>query len=256
MASKKALHPVSVVIPIYKTELSKSEKLSLDRCLTVLNKHPITVISPQGLSFDKIFFKDVQVKFEFFDKTYFQSVDDYSKLMLSTEFYRRFLNYKYILIYQLDALVFKDDLLAWCNKGFDYIGAPWLNEDEVAYWSYQSSTARRFLKKLNIFFNKGVANGVGNGGLCLRNVKKCLFVLLIFRQKAYTWKVNEDIFWAYFVTSYFPFFKIPDRLTSLQFSFESYPDKCYELNNKTLPFGCHAWEKHNIDFWRQFIDFG
>ena len=31
-----------------------------------------------------------------------------------------------MLIYQLDAYVFKDELLNWANKGYDYIGAPWL----------------------------------------------------------------------------------------------------------------------------------
>jgi hypothetical protein len=36
---------------------------------------------------------------------------------LSASFYERFLDTKYILIYQLDAFVFKDELQEWCDKG-------------------------------------------------------------------------------------------------------------------------------------------
>lgn len=237
---------VSVVIPIYKNQLSKHEQVSLDRCLAVLANHPITIIAPNGLSFENICFKNINVKFEFFEKFYFESVDSYSRLMLTTEFYRRFLDYKYILIYQLDAFVFKDELLEWCSKGFDYIGAPWLDESYIKFWSQNFSTLRKIFKKINITFK----HSVGNGGFSLRNVKKSLLVLHLFNKQVSQWKLYEDIFWAYFVTSYFPFFKVADMNTAIRFSFETYPDKCYKLNDNKLPFGCHAWAKHNLSFWR------
>lgn len=44
--------------------------------------------------------------------------------MLEADFYRRFGKYKYMLIYQLDAFVFSDKLLDFCEMGYDYIGAP------------------------------------------------------------------------------------------------------------------------------------
>jgi Protein of unknown function (DUF5672) len=250
LASKKPDQQVSVVIPIYKTQLSPAERSSLNRCLEVLINHPITIICPDNLAFDHLFFKNVQVKFEFFEKIHFSSVETYSRLMLSPEFYWRFLKYKYILIYQLDAFVFKDDLLDWCNQGYDYIGAPWLEEDYVQYWSQNFTFLRRVLKKLNIPFK----SRVGNGGFSLRNVKKSLLILLLFSKQVAKWEYYEDIFWAYFVTSYFPFFKVADPLTAIRFSFETYPEKCYELNNKNLPFGCHAWEKYNINFWRNLLE--
>lgn len=247
---QKPTDPVVVVIPIYKNELSKSERKSLDRCLEILINHPITIICPDQLKFDSNFFNNVDVKFQVFDKAYFKSVDTYSKLMLSTEFYKRFLNYKYILIYQLDAFVFRDELLEWCNKGFDYIGAPWMDEANYQSWSKDFSLLRKTLKRLNINF----INYVGNGGFSLRNVKKCFLTLLLFNNKVSKFKHNEDIFWSYFVTSYLPFFRVADLQTALKFSFETCPEKCYILNQHQLPFGCHAWEKHNIDFWRKFLD--
>ena len=49
----------------------------------------------------------------------------YNRLMMSEQFYRAFEGYEYILIYQLDCLVFSNALEEWCRKGYDYIGAPW-----------------------------------------------------------------------------------------------------------------------------------
>jgi hypothetical protein len=44
--------------------------------------------------------------------------------MLSIDFYKRFRDYKFILIYQLDAYVFRDELEYWCEQDYDFIGAP------------------------------------------------------------------------------------------------------------------------------------
>ncbi len=46
--------------------------------------------------------------------------------MLSPTFYDAFQAYRYVLIYQLDALVFSDRLTEWCEMDWDYVGAPWL----------------------------------------------------------------------------------------------------------------------------------
>ena len=93
--------------------------------------------------------------------------------MLSAEFYERFLNSKYLLIYQLDAYVFKDELTAWCNRGFDYVGAPWTIKKKYENPIYKPVLAiKSFIYKL-----KGkpsryawLGNKVGNGGLSLRKV--------------------------------------------------------------------------------------
>jgi hypothetical protein len=51
----------------------------------------------------------------------------YSQLLMSKEFYELFIEYDYIIIYQLDCFVFKDSLENWLYTGFDYIGAPWVD---------------------------------------------------------------------------------------------------------------------------------
>ena len=64
-----------------------------------------------------------------FNDTYFESIYGYNQLMLNVEFYEAF-SKKYILIYQTDAFIFKDDLNYWCEKDYDYIGAPWIRSKE------------------------------------------------------------------------------------------------------------------------------
>lgn len=84
------------------------------------------------LSEYKSCFLDSRVDFcvRYFNEQYFDSVKSYNELMLSVDFYRSFREYQYMLIYQLDAFVFEDQLEYWCNKGYDYIGAPWIKANK------------------------------------------------------------------------------------------------------------------------------
>src|SRR3546814_12069713 len=66
-----------------------------------------------------------------FDDGYFKDISSYNSLMMSSAFYQSFLEYKYILIHQTDAFVFNNELKEWCEKDFDYIGDPWLRNNEI-----------------------------------------------------------------------------------------------------------------------------
>lgn len=46
-------------------------------------------------------------------------------MMMSEAFYQLFSDCEYILICHTDAWIFRDDLSAWCQKGYDLIAAPW-----------------------------------------------------------------------------------------------------------------------------------
>jgi hypothetical protein len=41
------------------------------------------------------------------------------------------------------------------------------------------------------------------------------------------------------------------KLPALEFAFESDPAGSYERIGKKLPFGCHAWAKHDRTFWER-----
>jgi hypothetical protein len=84
----------------------------------------------------------------------------------------------------------------------------------------------------------------------LRKVRSFLRILAVWQKKALSWPYYEDTFWAFFATSYDPFFKVPGFDEALEFAFEHSPAKCFELNKGRLPFGCHGWEKYDIEFWR------
>jgi hypothetical protein len=69
-------------------------------------KSQIVFVQPEGLENDYITKKYSNISVESFPKRYFENIEGYNELLLSASFYERFLDTKYILIYQLDAFVF------------------------------------------------------------------------------------------------------------------------------------------------------
>lgn len=228
----------AVVIPIYKprrADLEWYELISLRRCFEVLGNHPIVFIAPEGRTFDYLpLGKKYTV--ETFDETYFNGIDGYNRLMLSPRFYERFLDYDYILIYQLDAFVFSDRLEEFCRLGYDYIGAP---------WSLGSG------KKYNLFLT------VGNGGFSLRRVEACIDVLKNYGGTINAPHLAEDFVFAYLGKIKPDEFKIALIGTASRFAVESLPARYCQKNENVLPFGCHAWHKFGRDFYvRVFEELG
>jgi hypothetical protein len=50
-----------------------------------------------------------------------------------------------------------------------------------------------------------------------------------------------------------PFFRRPKAKEALHFAFEMEPRKAYKMTNHKLPFGVHAWEKYDAEFWKEWI---
>lgn len=220
---------VCIVIPVYKGYLSDLEQISLNQVKNILQEYSILLALPEGL---QVFFEFDGEK-EYFSKEYFASTKSYNKLLLSQEFYNRFLKFRYVLIYQLDAFVFEDRLLDFCNMGYDYIGAPWL------------CGIRFYLDRRHLVWH------VGNGGLSLRNTCRCKE--LIEKQQTFLldYGSNEDFF---FSISDSEAFRVAPIEVALQFAFEREVKRCFKLNNNCLPFGCHAWSRYDLAFWKQYIE--
>ncbi len=216
---------ICVVVPVYKEQLTELEYISLRQVEDILGSYEMIFAMPESLSFAR----DCKHKREYFDKKYFVSIESYNKLLLNEVFYTRFKDFKYMLLYQLDAFVFEDRLLHFSNLGYDYIGAPWLYglEYHDAVWH------------------------VGNGGLSLRNIVGCMVLL----EKSYDYleiyNGNEDLFFSMGVIAGF---KVAPVEIALDFSFETEVEKCFELNRRKLPFGCHAWARYNLAFWKPYIE--
>lgn len=231
-----ALDDIIVCIPIYRNELSPSEELSLKQVRAVLCRYNICFIAPNDFDVHNVaYIQDIPVIK--FPRVHFKSVVSYSKLLLSCEFYKKFTNYQYMLIYQLDAFVFKDELLDFCNMGYDYIGAPW------PVWCLK------------------VQYRVGNGGLSLRNIQSCINVLKN-KEKIYTetglktvFECAEDVFFAFCGGKKDIKFTVPTRKIASSFSVEAdikrYVNKDVMTIVAELPFGCHKWSAEPYySFWR------
>lgn len=270
---------VAVVTPVVKLPLSSEEEISLRhlrKYLAGFDRYIIGLESlPESLS---------DFKLRRFPARCFKDRYSYNRLLMTEWFYKAFTNYEYILIYQLDCLVFASNIEEWCRKGWDYVGAPWLNNPEQPRLGFSR---------------------VGNGGLSLRRVRGALAVLgsrhldkdpkllgeeagrmgfiydqleptaqlkrairgaktLLHRygyhnnvrwlaQRLANVDFNEDLFWSIEASRFVADFRIPTPLQALDFSFELAPRYCFEANSHRLPFGCHAWAKYDRDFWQPFL---
>ena len=246
---------VKVVVPIYSNILNPFERISLEHNWSVLKTHNFVFIRPSGLDISNIKKKFSGCGEEIFDDGYFNGISGYNRLMLSPEFYRRFSDTDYILVCQLDAYIFRDELLSWCKKEYDYIGAPWsapalYRMPILRLWRRYFHSRRRTEKDFK----------VGNGGLSLRKVSSHIratenlqdVVRAPLSKKGYS--SNEDLFFALEVNKHGMDFSYPEYKEALQFSFDRYPALCYKENGYRLPFGCHAWYKEKMrDFWFPII---
>ena len=73
-------------------------------------------------------------------------------------------------------------------------------------------------------------------------------VLFAHNRYPFTPKTNEDLFWGYYVPAV-RWYKVADITAAQIFSFELMPRLMHKLNDYKLPFGCHAWEKYDSEFW-------
>jgi hypothetical protein len=236
---------IVIVVPIYKSHLNSNETKAYEQLFKILNQYDITLVTHKAIDIQSYKTNSNNLCIEYFPEYYFNSVESYSLMLMSSKFYSRFRKYKYMLIYQLDAYIFEDNLVYWAKKEYSYIGAPWISSEWLLKLEQKFSPFLTYL-----FFNK-----VGNGGFSLRKISHFYWGGMILKPFSYCWpkKWNEDSFWSNVAPKLLPFFKIPKQSIALKFAFETKPSKCYELNNRKLPLGCHAWEKYEPEFWENYI---
>lgn len=260
-----------IVIPIYKRTPDLSELASFRQVLRVLHQHDIALVTYRELDIS-VYLNEAQsfekvLKIEYFDSSYFASVAGYNRLCLDASFYHRFLPYEYMLIYQLDAWVFRDELEYWCNQGCDYIGAPWFTE-----WGQYEDGETLWR--------------VGNGGFSLRKIR------FLYKLLSYKWPISCYLDFKHGITVFFKSLlksmgyhntikwlintgmneddlitllsemptkrvlspQVPNTEIAAKFSFEKSPSYLYKLCGNRLPFGCHAFLKYEYEcFWREHI---
>lgn len=277
--SKPLPNPI-IVIPIHRLPLDVDELYSLESVRRNLVNYLIDFIMPERLTLIDFEIKNNE-RLTRLPNRYFQSPDSYNGLLTSAWFYEQFIDFTHILVCQLDCLIFKNELLHWCLKDWDYIGSPML--------------------KCNGDPENDKDWVVGNGGLSLRKTASFLRVLkrfspkntyfkpktrtcdapdfergyflqeskyrLTFKERVDSyingWRVdqevrgfraNEDIFWSLEAAKFDPQFRVAPFDDGRKFAWEKYPAWLYEKNGNELPFGCHAWRKYAPDFWMSYIN--
>lgn len=264
---------VAVVVPRpNRSEFTSDEQISLNHLVHFLGRYDKYLVVPESLEMELPGFRIKK-----FDNKYFGSIKAHRNLMLSEKFYRSFIEYKYILIYHLDALVLSDQLEEWCNKDFDFIGAPWIKHKDAPYFGnpvYEGKVGNAgfALKKINSFlrvltskkyaiepkahWEKYYASKKGATKLFYLHKRLIKYVLPFNNVKldvARFTNLSEEIFWVTRAKHYYPEFKFPSVETALRFAFECVPRYCFEINNHKLPFGCHAWQRYDSDFWEPYL---
>lgn len=256
----------------HRTPASAEELLSLNHAKHFFHNCDVYAVTPSGVQLGR--YHRIA-----FDDRYFANLGNNNLLRLSPLFYKQFERYEYLLIYELDSLVFAENLADFCSGEYDYIGAPWVR--------YENGQPVCF-------------SGVGNSGFSLRRVDACLKVLTsrvrnmtpfeywrkiginktgwkkglgllgagskFFRYRndvnwfvdryiyspQRTWSPHEDKFWHYHAARFHPQFSLATTAQAVAFSFEHAPAFCFQANGNRLPLGCHAWFKHDEEFWRPY----
>ena len=246
---------VAVAVPAFRERLHPDEEISLRHLRTYLAAYDAYLFLPSNLELELPGLMPVRL-----DQRHFRTHRDYSRFMLSDQLYRRFEQYEYVLVHQLDCLVFSDGLARWCDAGWDYVGAPWVRRmaDGRPYFA-----------------------GVGNGGLSLRRVESFLRVCELLRRRQARAEiarrqlyavmqriareprrarqllrdryVYEDKFWSNDAPRLDPSFRIPPSEVAVGFAFEGEPRFCFAANAGKLPFGCHKWRAHDPAFWEPYL---
>ena len=195
----------------------------------------------------------------------FASLQSYSALLLSAEFYQQLHPYAWLLIVQPDALLLSEAWSGWLAMPHSYIGAPMFAGLEVP------------VEPLRLI-------GGGNGGLSLRHVGHCSAVLehrgwLYPQLRRYEratlphqpWRAElrslrhhllcrvgrveqlplfEDLFWSYVAPQLSAAFTVAPPEQAMRFAFEAQPEWLWQRTGQ-LPAGCHAYARYGASFWAE-----
>jgi hypothetical protein len=264
-----------IVVPVHSPTPSYYELISFKQCFEVLSDHSIYVLAPAGMDMSRYYqvvddFETITVS-----KKWLSSRMYYNKLKLSNFFYEFFDGYKYLLTYELDAFIFKDDLDYWCSKGYDYIGAPWFEDNDPkaaklygpgnsGFSLRKISTIKAGIKHVHLFppqqyelykkqmwlhkYKTLIKKAIGKASSIRsmfysenRSIQEAVFI-------------EEDLVIVHQISPTVRNFKMAPIDDAYKFSFEVGPEVLFNMNQNRLPTGCHAWWRYNLSFWKPYIE--
>jgi hypothetical protein len=259
---------VVVLIFTHRAEPDEYERLSFQQCYKVLGKHSIRLVCPRGMDISRYREMAPGVVPDFIDPKWFRSLRAYNLLKVLPWLYRRYSGYEFMLTYELDAWVFRDELLEWCDQGWDYIGAPWFHgsydcqeDSPVAGVGNSGFSLRKIgtMQKTLQVISRARFIRLGKD-FCKRRtslaaaIRKALSPALLLRPLR-GWVKAEDLFWGHIATQKMPGFRVAPYEVAREFSFEANARRLYAECGQRLPFGAHKWSQLQPDFWKDVIPF-
>ena len=257
----------NIIVPVY-SKLEHFEEVSIRALfshLSVDKKRDVWFILPGGDNDTRecllgFLDKELNLKphtdfyIKEYNKKWFKSKYDYSKLLLTHEFYRGWYEagYRKSFIYQTDCYLFRDEFDKWANTGYTFVGAPVVatNSDWGYYGGY-----------------------VGNGGFSMRDNYK--LYLLLYRDENNKgnelWEKHgeefetavleknsdlkyidfEDIFICRMLSKY-AHIDIPSAKEASKFAYDRNPFDCKEFYNVACPMVAHNFMLQ-AEYWSRFI---
>lgn len=246
-----------IIIPIYTDKLSSNEILSVLRSKEIFYNEEIVILTFKELplqNIEKLLYQHKNIRIEYFDRWYFKNVNRYNQLMLSRDFYERFRQYEYILICQTDVYIFSNQLAYWCNKGYDYVGAPLFKHHSKDFGGcfnggFSLRRVPAFIDKYSDFrtWSRFLCK---SGKMSFPSLLKYIFCIATY----YSIKLHvprsssgEDTIWSRLDN-------VPSFEISAMFSFEKYPSHLFSITHQ-IPFGCHAYFKWDDGFYKKYINY-
>jgi len=141
---------------------------------------------------------------------------EYSEMVANPLFWETLLkcfNCEHVLMFQTDTLLLKGGDAVDSFLKYDYVGAPWADDDTQMVARLPSSYNHINNNNTNLRLD------VGNGGLSLRNVR---VMLAITRNHPYPTESNvpEDVYFSYWLKVHQAVYWVPSRQEASAFAME------------------------------------
>ena len=248
---------VCIVTPFHKYDLNDNEKLSLKTIQKHFKNEKKFLVTFHDNKIDFPNFERVN-----FNKNFFENIQGYNNLCTSTEFYRSFLDFEYMLICQLDVIVLKNNLSEFMSKKISYIGAPTgkkspFDRSRKKLWGRRYFCNGGFsLRKISDFISVLESSNVRYPFNYL-TIYECLksgffkyinlYLKTLFSKSIYKGEffaknlyIKEDSFWTYFAPLFYNKYSLPTIDQANSFCFDGNPNFFYKMNNYKLPMALHG----------------
>ena len=225
-----------IATPIWSKQISPKEILRLQISLAENSQYQHYFIAPQDLDFSEYATNFPNSLFAFFPRHNFDSIQTYSKFMLTPEVYEFFSSFHYLLVAQLDAILVRE-ISPILKMEMDYIGAIW------PFGGYKIGRVGRrlFANSFPAKVLPGPFVSVGNGGLSLRSNLAMINLLKLNESKKIidNTTLNEDVVISYLCAR--NKLKLPDEELGNKIFQEQTASM---LSLSTGVYGFHALEKY------------